>query len=223
MADPANALATQIRNIEAKTGQTITQMGRLIVDSGLKKHGEIRSMLMERLSLGYGDANTVAHLVAQAKAPPASPDADPLDSIYAGAKADLRPLHDRVMKAVNAFGAFEVAPKKSYLSLRRKKQFVMVGPATKDADRDRPERQGPAGRSTAEGGPARGHVPVQGAHRLRRRGRQGIDRLDARRLRRCRLISSPPLIAWRTECPACCPTSTPTACSNIRSSTPTGR
>lgn len=131
MADPANALATQIRNIEAKTGQTIAQMGRLIVDSGLKKHGEIRSMLMERLSLGYGDANTVAHLVAQAKAPPASTDADPLDAIYAGAKADLRPLHDRVMKAVNAFGAFEVAPKKSYLSLRRQKQFLMVGPATK--------------------------------------------------------------------------------------------
>ncbi|MEO5825425.1 MAG: hypothetical protein ABIR59_06020 [Gemmatimonadales bacterium] len=34
------------------------------------------------------------------------------------------------MQELSAFGDFEIAPKKGYLSFRRKKQVVMFGPAT---------------------------------------------------------------------------------------------
>lgn len=132
MADPSAALATQIRNIEAKTGQTLAQLSALVGASGLAKQGEIRSMLMQRLGLGYGDANTVAALALQAKTPTPPAGADPLDAIYAGPKAALRPVHEALIARIEAFGPFERAPKKAYVSLRRKKQFAMIGPATKD-------------------------------------------------------------------------------------------
>jgi Domain of unknown function (DUF5655)/Domain of unknown function (DUF4287) len=129
MADPQAALATQLRNIETKTGKTLAQLREVIAQSGLAKHGEVRAMLQQRFGLGHGDANTLAHA---AKGEPALADADPLGAIYSGAKAALRPLHEALMRKISALGAFEIAPKKTYLSLRRKKQFAMVGPATKD-------------------------------------------------------------------------------------------
>jgi hypothetical protein len=75
----------------------------------------------------------VVHLFLKAATalPDGAADADTLDALYAGAKAYLRPVHDRIMEAIHAFGSFEIAPKKTYVSLRRKKQFAMVGPATK--------------------------------------------------------------------------------------------
>lgn len=131
MADPNAALATQLRNIEAKTGRSLDQMRRLLAGSGLSKHGEKRSFLMQTLGLGYGDANTVVHLAAQADTSAATSDDDPLAAIYTGAKAPLRSLHEQLIARIDAFGAYETAPKKGYVSLRRKKQFAMLGPATK--------------------------------------------------------------------------------------------
>jgi len=140
MADPQAATLTQLRNIQSRTGKTIAELHAALAASGLAKTGERRSLLMEQFKLGYGDANVVAlfygkPLPALDGAVPVvatAPQGDPLDAIYAGAKARLRPLHDAVMHAVNTLGPCELAPKKSYISLRRKKQFAMLGPATKD-------------------------------------------------------------------------------------------
>lgn len=141
MADPQAATLTQLRNIQIKTGKTIAQLHAALAASGLSKVGEYRSLLMGQFQLGYGDANAVALFFGKpvpaldtSAAPPlaSAPVGDPLDSLYTGPKSDLRPLHAAVMAVVASFGTFEEAPKKSYISLRRKKQFAMVGPATKD-------------------------------------------------------------------------------------------
>jgi hypothetical protein len=146
MADPQTAVLTQLRNIQGKTGKTLAELHAAVAGTGLAKHGERRSWLMEHFKLGYGDANAVANFIGKplpelgsATAPqPASAagaDSNPaaLDSIYSGNKAHLRPLHEAVMDLVRSLGAFEEAPKKGYISLRRKKQFAMLGPATREA------------------------------------------------------------------------------------------
>lgn len=136
MSSPEQALATQIRNIEAKTGQDLAALRQAVAGSGKTKHGKVRAWLMETYGLGYGDANTLAHHTIGGKsAAPASEGAaaDPLDEIYTGKKAHLRSVHDAVMAAIQPWGEFEVAPKKGYVSLRRKKQFAMLGP--KNAER----------------------------------------------------------------------------------------
>ena len=45
---------------------------------------------------------------------------------YNGPKALLRPIHDEYLIFISTLGQFEIAPKKGYLSLRRKRQFAMV-------------------------------------------------------------------------------------------------
>ena len=135
MSSVERAKATQIANIQKKTGKSLEELTGLIQTSGLSKHGEIRSMLMEKLGLGYGDANMLVQhilktdvlLVVQEKGLSTE---DILDEIYSGPKASLRPIHEKVMSAIQQFGEFEIAPKKGYVSLRRKRQFAMLGPAT---------------------------------------------------------------------------------------------
>ncbi len=131
MSTPEQARATQLRNIEAKTGKSLSDLRAAIAASGKVKHGEIRSWLIETYGLGYGDANGLAHAAAENPIGNLEASAgDAMDEIYSGKKAHLRAVHDAVIAAITPFGPFEVAPKKGYVALRRKKQFAMLGPKT---------------------------------------------------------------------------------------------
>ncbi len=112
---------------------SLDELSAVVKKSGLSKHGEIRDMLKEKLGLGHGDANALVHAVFESDGTRAaggkSGDAV-LDEIYSGAKAGFRPVHEKLMKEIQKFGEFEIVPKKGYVSLRRKKQFAMIGPKT---------------------------------------------------------------------------------------------
>ncbi len=127
------AAQTQINNIQKKTGKSLDELAAFVKASGLTKHGEIRDMLKRELGLGHGDANALTHVVLQsdgASAAAGKSEVEVLDEIYSDKKADLRPIHAALMKHIDKFGEFETLPKKGYVSLRRKRQFAMIGPKT---------------------------------------------------------------------------------------------
>jgi hypothetical protein len=85
-------------------------------------------MLKRDLGMGHGDANTLVHHLRSAESRPAEDSSGA--AYYSGSRAGLLPIHEAVMSRFHGLGDFEIAPKKTYLSLRRKKQFATVGPAT---------------------------------------------------------------------------------------------
>ncbi len=129
------AVQTQINHIQTRTGKTLEELSELVRNSGLTQHGQIREMLMRELEISYGDANALVHAILlsdgtrSAEAKGLTSDTV-LDEFYSGPKAALRPIHAAVMAYILTLGEFEALPKKNYVSLRRKKQFAMLGPAT---------------------------------------------------------------------------------------------
>jgi hypothetical protein len=124
------ALQSQIRNIETTYGKPLDQWFAVIDASGLTKHNQVVAMLKADHGLAHGAAHRVSLLARQRHGTGAAAPSDPADALYVGAKAVLRPLHDALLGQIRALGAFEIAPKKGYLSLRRHKQFAMVQPST---------------------------------------------------------------------------------------------
>ena len=119
---------TMLANLPDKTGKPLAAWLTLIGSQALEKHGQILKFLKTEHGLTHGYANFIAH---QFLNPPADGDAL-IDAQYAGAKAELRPILDKVLAAVARFGNdVEIAPKKTSVSLRRNKQFALVQPSTK--------------------------------------------------------------------------------------------
>ena len=129
---PEEMLNSMVANMPEKTGQSLEQWFVALKSAGLKKHGEIMKWLKGEQGLTHGYANTIAILYRRAaEGAPASED-DLVAAQYAGPKADLRPIYDKLIAGIQAFGGdVEIAPKKAYVSLRRKKQFGLIQPSTK--------------------------------------------------------------------------------------------
>lgn len=122
-----------IQKIEEITGKTYDEMKSLLSESGLSKHGDIRTLFMSKLDLTYGYANTLALIITKSDGASLSEGKSMealLREIYSGKKEHFLPMHLKIMARLESFGQFEIAPKKGYLSLRLNKQFAMIGPKT---------------------------------------------------------------------------------------------
>ena len=112
-------------NLEKKTGRTMPQWFEVLSATGLEKHTELVDYLKNEHSVSHGFANGIALQYRSRAASDAG--ADLVEGQYAGAKAALRPVYERLVAAASALGDdVEIAPKKTGVSLRRSKQFALV-------------------------------------------------------------------------------------------------
>lgn len=119
-------------SLKAKTGKGLDEWVAAARAAGIAGHMALVNHLKSEHGLGHGYANMIVHAANKSSA--LSQDDDVLvDAAFEGARAHWRPLYDRLIAQVQAFGGdVELAPKKGYVSLRRKKQFALLQPSTKD-------------------------------------------------------------------------------------------
>jgi len=129
---PEEALITMVQNLKNTTGKSLEEWLAVTKTFGFEKHGQIVKQLKTEHSLTHGYANLIAHKTLQSDAASISENTDLTDSQYTGDKAGLRPIFDELKRRINQFGDdVEWAPKKAYVSLRRRKQFALIQPSTK--------------------------------------------------------------------------------------------
>jgi predicted transport protein len=127
-ADPY--VQTMIENMPEKTGKSLEDWFKLIKDKNLSQHGEIMSLIKGDHSVSHGYANTISLLFRQKAQGGPPTHAELIQDQYAK-KLHFKPLYDRLVTEARSFGEdVEVAPKKSYVSLRRAKQFAIIQPST---------------------------------------------------------------------------------------------
>lgn len=123
---------SMIDNLQKNTGKPLEEWIRIVQKNNFAKHGEILKFLKEEHGFTHGFANLVAHKSNRSDAGSVDDKDSLIDKQYAG-KENLKPVYEKLLAEVLRFGNdIEVAPKNAYVSLRRKKQFGCLQPATKN-------------------------------------------------------------------------------------------
>jgi predicted transport protein len=125
------AASTMIENLKEKTGHSLDEWKAIIAKTKFSKHGEIVKFLKEDHSVTHGYASEIALKILASDAASATDTDELVENQYKG-KEHLKPYYDMLIKEIQKFGGeFEIAPKKTYVSLKRKKQFIILNPASK--------------------------------------------------------------------------------------------
>ncbi len=122
---------TMIENLQKNTGKTLEEWIEITNGQALAKHGEMLKYLKEQHGLTHGFANLIALKSRGADAGSKAESTDLVAAHYKG-KEDLKAIYESLLTKIQQFGNdIEIAPKNTYVSLRRNKQFATLQPATK--------------------------------------------------------------------------------------------
>lgn len=121
------ALQTMIDNMPAKTGKSLSEWKLELKTKQFAKHSEAVKFLKEEHNVTHGFANTIVTLSKEESETP-----DDLVTIQYKGKEDLKPIYGKLIATVKELGSdVVITPKKGSVSIIRKKQFVLIKPATK--------------------------------------------------------------------------------------------
>jgi len=121
------ALQTMIDNMLEKTGKSLKEWKSVLKTKSFTKHSEAVNFLKKEHNVTHGFANTIVALSKEEQATPT----DLVENQYQG-KEHLLPIYENLLSVVKGFGKdVTVTPKKTSVSIIRKKQFALIIPATK--------------------------------------------------------------------------------------------
>ena len=129
--DMASAKQTMIDNLLKNTGKSLEEWMQILKGINFSKHGEIVKFLKEEHSVTHGYANMLAHHLRGSGSDMVENQDDLIVNQYKG-KEHFKPVYDKLITEISRFGNdIDISPKKAYVSLRGKKQFAILQPATK--------------------------------------------------------------------------------------------
>jgi len=123
--DPA--LKTMIENMPEKTGKSLDQWKKILKTKSFKKHSEGVKYLKSEHHVTHGFANTIVTLSKEEDNTPE----DLVVSQYNG-KEGLILIYEELIEYLKSLGSdVTITPKKGSVSVIRKRQFLLIKPATK--------------------------------------------------------------------------------------------
>lgn len=116
-----------IDNMPAKTGKSLEEWKTILKKKAFSKHSEGVKFLKAAHGVTHGFANTIVTLSKEEH----NTSEDLVAAQYTG-KDQLKPIYDQLITLVKTLGNdVTVTPKKASVSIIRKRQFLLIKPATK--------------------------------------------------------------------------------------------
>ena len=109
-----------------KTGKSLEQWKQILMNKNFEKHSEGVKFLKTEYDVTHGFANTIVTLSKDN-----GESEDLVETQYKG-KESLLPIYEALIRYVKDLGSdVTITPKKGSVSIIRKRQFILIKPATK--------------------------------------------------------------------------------------------
>ncbi len=120
-----------LSNLAARTGRTVQQWCSVTAKSGPAGRRERLEWLMREQGLGRVAASLIAARV-EGRATGYGDAAALVDGMFAGPKAELRPVYDALVRVATELGKdVKVVPCRTQVTLCRRRQFAWIKPAAR--------------------------------------------------------------------------------------------